>query len=72
MYLPQGVSVFNSADTPTGAYEFYANGDKIVYSYNSEGNLTSQTKNGESAPYVTYEYNSDGDLTQKTEMGKRK
>mgnify|MGYP004551674077 FL=1 len=54
MYLPQGVSVFNSADTPTGAYESYANGDKIAYSYNSEGNLTSQTKNGESAPYVTY------------------
>ena len=51
---------------PTGVYESYANGDKIAYSYNSEGNLTSQTKNGESAPYVTYEYNSDGDLTQKT------
>lgn len=46
--------------------ESYANGDKIAYSYNSEGNLTSQTKNSESAPYVTYEYNSDGDLTQKT------
>ncbi len=46
--------------------ESYANGDKIAYSYNNEGNLTSQTKNSESAPYVTYEYNSDGDLTQKT------
>mgnify|MGYP000942682302 FL=1 len=46
--------------------ESYANGDKIAYSYNNEGNLTSQTKSSESAPYVTYEYNSDGDLTQKT------
>lgn len=46
--------------------ESYANGGKIAYSYNNEGNLTLQTKSSESAPYVTYEYNSDGDLTQKT------
>ena len=54
MYLPQGCVGFNSVDTPTGAYESYANGDKIAYSYNSEVDLASQTKNGESAPYVTY------------------
>ena len=48
---------------PTGVYESYANGDKIAYSYNNEGNLTSQTKNSKSAPYVTYEYNSDGEST---------
>ena len=44
MYLPQGVSVFNSADTPTGAYESYANGDKIAYSYNSEGKFNLANK----------------------------